>query len=459
MKLKKVTVEKLFNFYSYEIPFIQDKPITIIHAPNGYGKTTVLKLIKNIMDLNIIDICMVPFNEFVIEFVDDTKIVVKKDVRERMRDRAIDMQQISILVETSTGKHEFKCQMSQRKLDRIREMGFKAYLEREEIHRRRTPVDERGNSEEVRSEYRQYCKIEENLREIRDKKGVRINFIDSNRLFTTKGKSVVVDEYMTEREIYFRNRRLHDGVDYTQNVTESIIDYSNELLKKIAQNREEFSNVSETKERDFPNRLVEYVDSGENFLDASEIVYKLSDLEKKREELEKLGLVLPGKTTTLPQNKDLDDTMLKFYSLYISDTEEKLSVFDDIKKKLELLLNIINNKTQFSNKRMRIDNRKGVVFEPIESSEAEKRIIPLDKLSSGEKHDFILFYEFIFKATENSIVLIDEPEISLHVAWQMEFVNELSKICDMNGIQAVIATHSPDIVNGNNDILVSLGEL
>ena len=108
---------------------------------------------------------------------------------------------------------------------------------------------------------------------------------------------------------------------------------------------------------------------------------------------------------------------------------------------------------------MRIDNRRGVVFEPIESSEAEKRIIPLDKLSSGEKHDFILFYEFIFKATENSIVLIDEPEISLHVAWQMEFVNELSKICDMNGIQAVIATHSPDIVNGNNDILVSLGEL
>lgn len=83
--------------------------------------------------------------------------------------------------------------------------------------------------------------------------------------------------------------------------------------------------------------------------------------------------------------------------------------------------------------------------------------IQLQKLSSGEKHDFILFYELIFNSDKKSIFLIDEPEISLHVAWQVEYVKILEEICKMNGIQAIIATHSPDIVNGRDDLLISLG--
>ena len=81
----------------------------------------------------------------------------------------------------------------------------------------------------------------------------------------------------------------------------------------------------------------------------------------------------------------------------------------------------------------------------------------MEALSSGEKHDFIMFYELIFNSGENSVFLIDEPEISLHVAWQMEFINVLEKICELNGMQAIIATHSPDIVNGHDDLLISLG--
>ena len=81
----------------------------------------------------------------------------------------------------------------------------------------------------------------------------------------------------------------------------------------------------------------------------------------------------------------------------------------------------------------------------------------MEKLSSGEKHDFIMFYELIFNADRTSVFLIDEPEISLHVAWQMEFIDILERICKLNGTQAIIATHSPDIVNGHDDLLISLG--
>ncbi len=133
-------------------------------------------------------------------------------------------------------------------------------------------------------------------------------------------------------------------------------------------------------------------------------------------------------------------------------------MYDTIKAKLELFIEIINTKTVFSNKQMRIDNeKKGVVFEPLESKSGKKHVIPLEKLSSGEKHDFIMFYELIFNADRTSVFLIDEPEISLHVAWQMEFIDILERICKLNGTQAIIATHSPDIVNGHDDLLISLG--
>lgn len=100
---------------------------------------------------------------------------------------------------------------------------------------------------------------------------------------------------------------------------------------------------------------------------------------------------------------------------------------------------------------MRISAEKGVEF-VLDNGQS----IPVEKLSSGEKNDFILFYELIFKCNDSSLILIDEPEISLHIAWQQEFIRELIQICDMNNMQAIVATHSPNIVSEYYDLLVDL---
>jgi len=62
----------------------------------------------------------------------------------------------------------------------------------------------------------------------------------------------------------------------------------------------------------------------------------------------------------------------------------------------------------------------------------------------------------IFKATENSLVLIDEPEISLHVVWQKEFLHDIQEIIKLQNIDIVIATHSPQIINERWDLTVNL---
>jgi predicted ATP-binding protein involved in virulence len=62
----------------------------------------------------------------------------------------------------------------------------------------------------------------------------------------------------------------------------------------------------------------------------------------------------------------------------------------------------------------------------------------------------------LFKVQPNSLVLIDEPEISLHVAWQVQFLKDLQEIIKLANFDVLLATHSPDIINDRWDLTVEL---
>ena len=70
-----------------------------------------------------------------------------------------------------------------------------------------------------------------------------------------------------------------------------------------------------------------------------------------------------------------------------------------------------------------------------------------------------MLYKLIFKGEKDTIILIDEPEISLNVSWQREFLDDMKEIVDMNKISLIIATHSPQIINDNWELVDTLGEL
>lgn len=65
-------------------------------------------------------------------------------------------------------------------------------------------------------------------------------------------------------------------------------------------------------------------------------------------------------------------------------------------------------------------------------------------------------YSLLFEIPEGSIVLIDEPEISLHIAWQRKFARDLQKIVELRNLFAIVATHSVQIVSGNRHIQYDL---
>lgn len=68
----------------------------------------------------------------------------------------------------------------------------------------------------------------------------------------------------------------------------------------------------------------------------------------------------------------------------------------------------------------------------------------INKLSSGEKQLFLRILSIKMLKVNNSIILIDEPEISLHPIWQQKILKVYEKIGRNN--QIIIATHSPFIL-------------
>ncbi|WP_321956315.1 AAA family ATPase [Paraburkholderia bannensis] len=70
--------------------------------------------------------------------------------------------------------------------------------------------------------------------------------------------------------------------------------------------------------------------------------------------------------------------------------------------------------------------------------------INLVEASSGQQQMLCSMFGLMSELRNNSIVLIDEPELSLHPTWQMSFLDRLSSVLEQfTGCHVILATHSP----------------
>ena len=78
-----------------------------------------------------------------------------------------------------------------------------------------------------------------------------------------------------------------------------------------------------------------------------------------------------------------------------------------------------------------------------------------EHLSAGEKQLVTLFAYTKLATKPGGLILIDEPELSLHVEWQRALLSSL--LSGSTGVQYLVATHSPMIIAGHRDRVVSIG--
>ena len=84
--------------------------------------------------------------------------------------------------------------------------------------------------------------------------------------------------------------------------------------------------------------------------------------------------------------------------------------------------------------------------------------IQIDQLSSGEKQILLILTTVFLQDEKPNVLLMDEPEISLHISWQdrlIELIREINPNC-----QLILTTHSPNIfANGWEDKIVFIPDL
>ncbi len=70
----------------------------------------------------------------------------------------------------------------------------------------------------------------------------------------------------------------------------------------------------------------------------------------------------------------------------------------------------------------------------------------MDQLSTGEKTLLSKILYIYFKDYKDKVILIDEPELSLHPSWQNKILSVYERLAEKNNCQIIIATHSPHII-------------
>jgi hypothetical protein len=161
--------------------------------------------------------------------------------------------------------------------------------------------------------------------------------------------------------------------------------------------------------------------------------------------------LLSDSLDVLPEG-DLNPTEKRFLDLFLDDFEAKLVPLEPVSAKIDQLRAIIEPK--FLNKSIAM-GLSGVSFV---TNPNDAPVSPT-ALSSGEQHELALISRLLFNERPGTTVLIDEPELSLHVGWQHAMVSDLQEIADVADLTFVLATHSTAIINGRWDLVEDLGSL
>lgn len=411
--MKHIEIKGLFNRFDYSFDF-GGQEIQMLTGPNGFGKSTILRCIKAFSDSDLRYFFPLPFKSIKMRNDEINKeILLEKNAEKRF---------------LINGKYFTDKIMLEHKSPFVRRRVGGDYV-----------IELWDNSEQNSSDSSQLDKNEykEALITMKDIVG-DVFFIEEQRLIQKK-QNEKSKSYWDGKGLY-KTEKI--GGDW-ESVIELIPDKIKGYLDIAAG---EYANKANALDATYPQRLFD--DSDDSF---SEEEYKRQSelMDSKLDKLRKYEISQFGKMEA--QYKAKYEKALK---IYFEDFNEKYKTYEKLIEKLDMFTDMVNKRIYFDE--IRIDKDKGCV---VVDKENEKDVLDLNKLSSGEKEIIVLFYKLIFEVKEGTMLLLDEPKISLHVAWQRMFAEDMYTIAQKRGIKILAATHAPMIINGHRDVQTDLGEL
>ena len=437
LRLQRIAVDGLFGTYNHEITLSLDDRVTLLHGPNGVGKTVVLQMTNALLGQRFDYFRNIPFSRFSIHFQDDSSLELEATARAKARNlrymltlHKSNKKARSARISALPGAHGIAAQ--------------RPYLRPHEEFSD-TWIDMRDgellSADEVISRYSDVAKMR--AKKAQDTPSWFTEFVENTRAH-------LIEE---QRLVRWGSRpRARDSAWELRewNVMKStIVEYSRDFHEKLAGTMAEYGRQSQALDQSFPRRLM----SAEDELEVPELQNRMVELDQKTTEYKKIGILDTTPKHLFPESslENIDRTRARVMTLYVQDTESKLQALDDLATRTRILIDNLNRK--YRHKKIQVDREQGFV-----ATSDGGQSLPLRSLSSGEQQEFVLHYDLLFRVPSNTIVLIDEPELSLHVAWQKKFLPDLLEIVKLSDFDAVVATHSPFIVGDRTDLMVGLGE-
>ena len=250
----------------------------------------------------------------------------------------------------------------------------------------------------------------------------------------------------TQRLLLIGARVGRDGEEPASTLT--VNELAAELKVTISDAQNEFFKTTQALDRSLTSRVL--AATAESV--GTDLPKRLEELAEHRARLERVGLLDVDSLSPSPTVADasaLKGDRALMIAVHTADAEEKFKVLDPLATRLGLFLDGMNDKLGHPKKLVLGSDRALSVRRGTET-------IPLDQLSSGEQHELVLLYNLAFRVTPNTLVLIDEPELSLHPVWQEQFLDDILKIAAAGEFDVVVATHSPYIIGNRSDLCVEL---
>jgi ABC-type dipeptide/oligopeptide/nickel transport system ATPase subunit len=226
----------------------------------------------------------------------------------------------------------------------------------------------------------------------------------------------------------------------------AVNEFARDMRRSITQTLNRYAKVSQSLDEAFYHKVIEALDGK---VELDELRDLLARVNAVAAELRRVGLLADEQELAADAERLEAEAVRPVIKTFAEDTLEKYEVLRPLQLQLESFISFLDK--HYQNKKVEIDQEKGFVVRLDDES-----ILSPSKLSSGEQQMLSMAYQLLFKARPGTLVLIDEPELSLHVTWQQSLVEDLGTLGKGRSLSFLLASHSPTVIGDRPELMRSL---
>ena len=422
MIISRLQIAGLYDLYNYDIVLNSEEgnQITILTGPNGYGKTTILILLKSLKSKSLYYFYIIKFNEIIISFSDASKLYITQSYYSDNDSEESSDRKGSLEKEVKFVWHKADGQAFSHFI-------YNRTNIRKAIRSFRFQISLKG-------------KVFDNL-STREKEEIFLDNDDFNeQIASANGQSQFLMQLEALRIYFIPSNRIYNEA-HEENDELPIEKVRKALTTEITKAQRDFLLYSQQVDSKFIKSLLTSCE-----VECSRESYNLL----KKEVENQMSMLVEYKLTSKVEIPEFNEGNKHILFAYLNGLKEKFSKYSSTLNKINLFNEMLSSK-RFANKSILFSPQHGFI---IKSNNGE--LLNEYQLSSGEQNEIIMLYRIVYEVPDHGVLLIDEPENSLHIAWQKMIVDDMKKIASVKHLQIIIATHSPSIVSKGRSMTMDL---